>query len=378
MLHQDQNELRGSVSGSARNLVVPAPPTIPPKPAIAAPPQKPIEKPSPLARYSLRGKSVQLEQMAGKQTPLLGNLCLKGEATIFYAPPNTGKTLITLNLLMEAVRLGRIAGDKAYYVNADDSTAGLAQKTALLDEFDVHVLAPGHRSFRPSELLDLLREMTATGTADGHFVILDTLKKFMDPMNKKEAATFGAVARQFVMKGGTVLALSHTNKRPTAEGKQIYGGTSDLVDDFDCMHVLDRAGTTPSGDCVIKFDCRKSRGQVDREATYAYNVSSDISYAERIASVRPVDEYESDEPDESDEQTIIQCIRKAIGHGITRKMELARVTAQAAHTSRRKAMSVLERYTGSDPGAHHWTFAVQARGAKVFALLETDPPPAVN
>ena len=55
-------------------------------------------------------------------------------------------------------------------------------------------------------------------------IILDTLKKFTDLMNKKASSEFGKLARTFVGAGGTIIALAHTNKNKDEEGKGVTGG----------------------------------------------------------------------------------------------------------------------------------------------------------
>ena len=51
-------------------------------------------------------------------------------------------------------------------------------------------------------------------------------------------------------------------------------------------------------------------------------------------------------------------------------MRLADATAERAGTSRRNALKVIEKYTGSDPANHQWRYTVSERGAKVYSLLE--------
>ncbi|MBV5337247.1 MAG: PriCT-2 domain-containing protein, partial [Deltaproteobacteria bacterium] len=58
--------------------------------------------------YSLRGRSNELERSVIDAKPVLGELALLGQATVLFAAPNTGKTLITLGLLIEAVKENRV------------------------------------------------------------------------------------------------------------------------------------------------------------------------------------------------------------------------------------------------------------------------------
>ena len=66
----------------------------------------------------------------------------------------------------------------------------------------------------------------------------------------------------------------------------------------------------------------------------------------------------------------IHAVKTCISDGITSKMNLAIEVAKRAGLSRRNALSIIEKYTGSEPGKHHWNFAVRERGAKVYSLLD--------
>ena len=105
--------------------------------------------------------------------------------------------------------------------------------------------------------------MIADGSARGSFVILDTLKKFVSLMDKKQSSGFADIARRFVLKGGTLLGLAHTNKRDGPDGRPIYAGTSDILDDFDCGYMISEV-SQPSGSAVrvVQFENLKRRGNV--------------------------------------------------------------------------------------------------------------------
>jgi hypothetical protein len=124
------------------NLVVPA------KSKEAAVPDAAVAKPlmaaNPLEQYSLRGRLAELEAAAVETRALLGNVALAGQATIIYAPPASGKTLLTLFMIMAAINAGRVQGGNVYYVNADDSSSGVAAKMRLLEEVGAHMLVPGN------------------------------------------------------------------------------------------------------------------------------------------------------------------------------------------------------------------------------------------
>lgn len=333
--------------------------------------------PNALTKHSLLGSAAQLEKYALEQKPLLGNICLTGEATVWFGRYGRGKTLFLLYLLHQAIEDGRIEAHNVFYINADDSGAGLAQKVRLCQDYGMHVLSPGHRGFSSSMIRQKMRELIEADQARGVFIALDTLKRFSDPMEKRAAREFTEVVREFVLRGGTLLALAHTNKNPGRDGKPVPEGTADILNDFDCAYLLDDAGEVKgTGETVVEFNREKSRGSVAIKARYAYDPDPTLSYVERLCTVRKVeDDDEFYRPPVSEEEVdIVLSIEMAIMHGPATKMAIARTTAKALrHVSARAALNVLEKYTGDDPAVHRWNYTVQEHGRMVYALLEGRP-----
>lgn len=186
------------------------------------------------------------------------------------------------------------------------------------------------------------------------------------------------MARRFSLKGGTFVALSHVNKNRSANGKLIYSGTSDIVDDFDCAYVLDIVEQDDSSQKLVEFSNHKSRGGgVASSVAYSYSLESGLSYNELLLSVQEVDPAhllpirqaaDLHAALESD-ATVIAAIEACIAGGVNTKMKLADAAAKHATVSQRAALRVIEKYTGNDPCMHRWAFVVRERGAKVFELL---------
>ncbi len=334
----------------------------------------PSAKASPFRKYSLIGQAEKYEKLAQAATPLLGDVCLRGEATVFYAKHNTGKTLLCLHMLADAVEQGRIAACDAYLINADDSSAGIAEKLGMLDEIGAHTLVPGQGGFKAEHLEQLLLDAVRNDTARGTLVVIDTLKKFVDLMHKRQASDFANVCRQFVAAGGSLLGLAHINKRKGDDGKAVHAGTTDILDDFDAGYIIDELELTGNpGEKLVEFTRLKGRGGGVQSVAYAYAAEDGVSYAERLASVRLIDQADLDgikrvEEDRSDAE-LIAVVAGCITEGINAKMALRNAVAERANISRRAATKIIERYTGSEPGQHHWTFARIAHGKMLYALL---------
>lgn len=341
---------------------------------IAGPQLDPVILNSPLFQYSLRGCAEEFERQAVHAKPLLDTLCLSGQATVWFAPPGAGKTLITLKLLSDAVAEHRIRADNVYYINADDSSEGFATKIRLMDDMGCHTLAPGQRGFEPAKLPELLHAMAGGKQAKGALIIIDTIKKAVSLMKKDEASAFTTACRSAVMAGATIIGFAHTNKQPSASGKLQYGGTTDLRDDFDAAYIAAPIeASSLKGERVVQFECIKSRGGNARLVTYAYADIDDLSYMERLASVRLVspDElrgFERIEEAKADAE-VVDAIEAAIRSGDYAKMALAKVVAKRSGTSERAAIRMIEKYTGTDPVTAKWCFQRRDRGAMIYSLL---------
>lgn len=337
--------------------------------------QKPATKASPLMKYSLIGQAAKYEALAQAATPILGDLCLRGEATVWYAKHNTGKTLLFLHMASEAVAQKRLAAANMFFINADDSSAGIAVKLGLTDEIGAHMLVPGQGGFKAQNLEELLLQAVRNDTARGSLVVIDTLKKFVDLMNKRQASDFANNCRQFVAAGGTLLGLAHVNKRRSDDGKAIHAGTTDILDDFDAGYIIDELPLSGHpGQKFVEFTRLKGRGGGVHSVAYTYAAEDNVSYAERLASVRLVDQDDLDgikrvEAERSDAE-LIDAVASCITGGTNTKIALRDAVAASAKISRRAAQKIIERYDGDDPSCHRWSTSRKAHGAFCYRLLD--------
>lgn len=286
---------------------------------------------NPLQKFSLKGRSAEMKKQMQDEVYIAGLLVLLGQATVFYAPPNMGKTLILLWLLVDAVKKGKIKGNNIYYINADDTFRGLITKLEIVEPYGINMLCPGHDGFETHILIQAIEQMIATDTAKGVVIVLDTVKKFMDHMDKKSSSIFSNIIRKFTSKGGTVIALSHVNKNRGSDNKLIYAGVSDLKDDTDCVYIIDEseAGTMTDTKTVI-FENVKSRGDNAKTASYSYLTKQGNSYHQIFNSVKSLDQDKTQALLLEDtrrkfmenDQPVIDAILSAISSGVRIQTEI--------------------------------------------------------
>ncbi len=326
--------------------------------------------------YCLRGMSKSMREQMKDDVFVLGQLALKGQATIFYASPNTGKTLLTLHMLIEAVRSGAIDGDNVCFINADDHHKGLIEKLEIAEVVGFHMLAPSHHDFETDILKPMLDYLIKTGKAKDSIFILDTIKKFVDYMNKKSGREFGQFVRKFISHGGTIIGLSHTNKHKDENGKSVYSGTTDIVDDFDCAYMLEMLNSD-SNEKTVSFENFKSRGSVAIKQSYKYTRQDKQSYDDLLKTVTAIGNQEAERIEqlasrhqlaETHSDTINEVVA-CINAGIHKKTELMKEVRGRTGISLPKIAKVLKIFAGKNRSlCQFWTVHTGQNNSQIYSL----------
>ncbi len=328
-------------------------------------------------RFSLTGMAEQLEKEALEQVPVLGQFALLGQTTVLCAEGNTGKTVIAMKLLTESIAARRIDAAKTYYLNMDDDYQGLITKLRIAEEFGFHMLAEGFKNFTAESFISLVKDINRRDDARGVVIILDTLKKFINVMQKNDCRDFNTVLREFSSKGGTLIALAHVNKKRDSNGRPVFAGVSDLKDDFDCMFLLWLISERSDREKVVMIEKEKARGPVVEKVCYGYVSGKDISYNEMLLSVTEVDEdqivaLEKAEAIRSDAE-VIDAVIACISEGVNTKMLLAEAAAKRSGASGKSVLRLIDKYTGDDPAQHRWYFTIGKHGRHTFHVLDLNP-----
>lgn len=354
---------------------------------VVAKPQTGSSPLSILSGYSLTGNSEQMRLQMLDDVYVLKELAILGQWSTLYGSPNSGKTLITLWLLQEQINAGVIEGDKVFYINADDTFKGAVDKIELAEQWDMQMLVPGHNGFKASHVPIIMQKLAETGEARGIVLVLDTLKKFTDLMDKSAASAFGVTAREFVSAGGTLICMAHTNKHTDADGKGIYSGTSDIVDDSDCMYIIDKLsneGDEVSRIHTVEFTNNKARGDVATSAIFTYVRSAGQEYDDLLNTVKRIKSADADAVKEKAERNkqleqdedVIQAITNNIRQGVVAKSELIKSAMSDTAASKAQVKGVLERWTGSDYAeGHRWTFKAGEHNKYSYSLAT---PPSLS
>ena len=340
-----------------------------------------------LSAYAMNGRSAEMRQQMLDDKYVLDRIAILGQWTTLYAAPNGGKTLLTLWMLIQQVKSGEIDGSKIYYVNADDHYKGSVEKLELLEPHKINVLIPNQNNFDTDKLTRLIGQLTKDNEAMGQVIILDTLKKFTDLMDKKASSEFGKLARTFVGAGGTIIALAHTNKNKDEEGKGVAGGTSDIMDDCDCAFLIEGRGPDGHNQYRAIFDNRKARGDVAQKVAFQYSKLDGCTYEQLLNSIVRLGKKEAKAADKENQlhkdiqadKTTVDAILEALDdRELLTKDILNHVTGETP-IGRRPAKIALFKWTGEDyDQGHRWTVRSGEKNEKLYTRLSNPIDDTIN
>jgi len=245
------------------------------------------------------------------------------------------------------------------------------------------MMVPGYHGFSANMLPQLLFQLIEDDIASGKVFILDTLKKFVDIMDKRSATDFAEAIRQFIAKGGSVIGLAHVNKHSDVDGNVVYAGTSDIVDDADCCYTL-QVLEENDDQRAVEFANIKNRGDVIRKACFAYSNAESVIYKDLLASVHELDTNEAKRISARNatrakleqNQHIIEEIKAVVSGGVVNKTELVTEVRNATGESKKRIIQVLTDHTGTNvKHGQLWTVKTGYKHRHEYKLNEAVSPP---
>lgn len=318
----------------------------------------------------------EMEKLSSESVFVLPKIAISGQITIINAGPNAGKTLLTCWLLSQRDQQAK-ESHKVYYINADDTFDGGRFKAEFMKQHGVESLIPDQRGFSLDKFKIMLERAITTKTAGGVVFILDTLKKFVDMMDKKAARSMNDLLRRFVQSGGTIIALAHVNKNKDGDGSSVAEGVGDFLNDFDAAYVIEVAGESESGTRTIVFKNTKSRGPNAKKATFTYSNAEEVKWLSRFQSVVSIDGDEAArniarlkaEQHHSQDKLVIDYICQRLQSGALSRKEICQ-TDLTNGVSRQQREKVLERYSGDNGGENkvYWKASKGKTGGWVYSL----------
>lgn len=332
-----------------------------------------------LKSLSATNRIEEMEANMGNTEFIFTDIALSGQITLFYAPPNAGKTLLFLRLLIDAIKSGRVKSENVFYINADDNYGGLLDKAKIARQYGFSMISPAESDVTPTQVLEILHSMAMTERIDDKIIIMDTLKKFTDMMSKRAQSELYESLRILVTKGATIIIAGHVNKHLNHNGELIYEGTSDTLNDIDCAYAIYPMSEEDDETQVIELRRKKNRGSNIAKVSYQYTKRVDMVYMDIVNSVkilntsdaRKASATHNREEMRSKYESEILFVRNLLHEGKemnqTEILNSRKGHALAGEISDRSIRAALEKLTGVE-----WSFKRGDKNAKVFRLIDAD------
>jgi KaiC/GvpD/RAD55 family RecA-like ATPase len=168
---------------------------------------------------------------------IVPNLIVRSHVAAIVAPANSGKTALFVHFAKQIAQ----AGYDLYYINCDASPPDLKRHFEHAKKYNYQLIAPDAIPGKsPNDVIVELRDnLEVLNDLSKIVIILDTLKKFVDIIDKPRSKLLYSLIRALTVRGCTFILLGHTNKHPGRDGQMVYEGTGDLRNDVDEMIYLD-------------------------------------------------------------------------------------------------------------------------------------------
>jgi hypothetical protein len=316
------------------------------------------------------------EKTAREMVFVLPGIAARGQATVIYASPNSGKTLITCHLLHQQLTAGALGDLTVVYCNFDDDFIGCNMKGRYF--VGTGLILIDNQLHTPEDVLKMMEAAIKEGTAGELCFVLDTLIRFVSDSDKQTQRAFTGLIQRFVGAQGTIIALGHTNKHKDGEGKSVHGGTSDIRNSFSQAAILELESDPEAvGTRQVRFYNDKLRGMAKCSNTYSYTHGDEKNWIERVQTVRNVNETEAkanieqfiETSQRNQDKDIIACIKYMLSAGPMPTRDIVRAKGDDIAGTHRDRERVLRQYAGKD-----WHESRGQNGGTNYYLDDWEPP----
>ena len=272
----------------------------------------------------------------------------QGHLIAICSKANGGKTTLMVHLAGEMSK----DGYRVFYVNADAGASEIKEYAHHAIEYGYTLINPDLTNGTADMVIEELRQISL---ADDDFsktiIVLDTLKKFGDLMNKNKAKQFNTLLRTLTTKSITVICLAHTNKYDDKDGKPIFEGTGDLRNDFDELIYLIPV-TNPDGTITVSTKTDKHRANI-QDVTFVISADREVNVLDRHVDTLAINEWQMNL---ADDLPVINFILEHINQISKTATELRTIAIDNdIKYSRNRLDKVLKRYSAGNSPDPKWT-----------------------
>jgi len=289
----------------------------------------------------------------------------EGHMIVICSKANGGKTTLMVHIAGDMAR----EGYRVLYINADASASDIKDYKHHAMEYGYALINPDLTNGTADKVIEELRLISL---ADGDFskvvIILDTLKKFGDMMNKAKLKQFNSLLRTLTAKGITVICLAHTNKHDDKDGKPIFEGTGDIRNDFDELIYLIPI-KNPDGTTTVSTLKDKTRAAIQDES-FIITADREVKLLEHHIDTLAINEWQRNL---ADDEPVIQFIVENISPISKTATELRTIAINNnIKYSRNRIDAVLKRYCAGNSPDPKWTASPASTIGFKYCVIDPD------
>lgn len=267
---------------------------------------------------------------------LYPGMIVRGHVQAYVSPANGGKTTLMVYICEELASKGL----QVFYINVDGSPGDLKRHHAHAKQHSYKLIAPDARQGGSAKVvLEKMYQLAGSDQKlDEYIFIFDTLKKFVQVIDKAKAAEFFKLTRSLSVKGATIILLGHTNKHKDDEGNTIFEGTGDLRNDVDELIYLDCFKN--EGDGTLEVTTRPDKVRAELEPR---TFIIDLKNGRKVTQCGYVKKIIAKE-----QREVLELFKEAINAGCGSQTELIDFAEPKTRHSRKKLRSMLIEFTRWD------------------------------
>ena len=289
----------------------------------------------------------------------------QGHMVVICSKANGGKTTLMVHIAGEMAQ----AGYRVMYINADASASDIKDYKYHAMEYGYTLINPDLTNGTADQVTEELRQIAIVeGDFSKVVIVLDTLKKFGDMMNKSKSKQFNSLLRTLTTKGITVICLAHTNKHDDKEGKPIFEGTGDLRNDFDELIYLIPV-RNPDGTTTVSTLKDKTRADI-RDESFIITADREVKLLDHHVNTLAINEWQKNL---ADDQAVIKFILEHISPISKTTTELREIAIERnIKYSRTRLDAVLRRYSAGNSPDPKWTASPASTIGFKYGVIDPD------
>ena len=269
---------------------------------------------------------------------LVESLIISSQVTVIAAKAGCGKTSILMQCCKDIVKQGY----EVLYVNMDCGAADLKYWRGLANEGGFKMITPHFKGAGGIE--DWMKRLAYMSTQaidlSMTVIVVDTLKKIADLMNKAKARQAMGLLRALTAKQCTVVCAAHCNKHRTPDGKLIFEGVGDVESDCDNLVYLEGSDKDNQGAKTVTSEPSDKVRGIFEKRTWQILSNRRIIALDTVVDV--TGDCEAKRRLEAD-ATAIEVIASGITEGNHKRIELFTYAKQKG-LGKREFDAVIKRY----------------------------------